>query len=94
MKVKSSEVLAKALALIEGGEQQYVCAAILDVETQIRWDNNGENVISKASKVWMTFKPENISESRKNLQEWWIKGDPARIDTLKLAIIKSLAMND
>lgn len=94
MKVKSSVVLTKALVLIESGEQTYVCAAIQDVETQIRWDNDVANVISKAMQVWMTFKPKNISESRKNLQEWWPKNDPARIETLKSAIVKAKQGND
>jgi hypothetical protein len=94
MKVKSSEILTKALALIESGEQSFVCAAIQDVETQIRWDTGVANVISKALQVWMTFKPKRVSENLKNLQEWWPKGDPERIETLKLAIAKALKGND
>lgn len=94
MKVKSSEVLTKALALIESGAQNFVCAAIQDVETQIRWDSGAPNVISKAMKVWMTFKPERVSENLKNLQEWWPKGNAERIETLKLAIAKALEGND
>lgn len=94
MKVKSSEILTKALALIESGEQNFACAAIQDVETQIRWDSNVNNVFSKAMQVWMTFKPKRVSETLKNLQEWWPKGDPERIETLKLAIAKARKAND
>ena len=94
MKVKSSEILTKALKLIENGEQKFVCAAIQDVETQIRWDAGVNNVISKAMQVWMTFKPKHVSENLKNLSEWWPKGDPIRVETLKLAIDKAKKGND
>jgi hypothetical protein len=94
LKVKSSEVLTKALALIESGEQKFACAAIQDVETQIRWDTGANNVVSKAMKVWMTFKPSHVSENLKNLQEWWPKGDPQRIETLKLAVAMAKKGND
>lgn len=94
MKVKSSVILTQALALIESGQQSFVCAAIQDVETQIRRDNDGANVISKATAVWMTFKPKRVSENLKNLQEWWPKGDPERIETLKAAIEKAKKGND
>jgi len=94
LKVKSSEILTKALQLIESGEQKFVCAAIQDAETQIRWDTGANNVISKAMQVWMTFRPKHVSENLKNLAEWWPKGDHVRIDTLKLAIEKAKKGND
>ena len=94
MKVKSSVILAKALELIQSGEQRYVCAAIQDVETQMRWDEGVPNIISKASKIWMTFKPPHVSDNLKNLQQWWDKGDPKRVETLTKAIETAKKAND
>lgn len=93
MKVKSSLVLTKALAQIESGAQNFVCAAIQDVETQMRWDS-GDNIISKANQVWLTFKPPAIHDNVKSLQQWWPKFDPRRIEALKLAITKAAKNND
>lgn len=94
MKVKSSLILTQALALIENGSQSFVCAAIQDVETQIRWDNKVNNVISKATQLWMTFKPKHVADNLKDIQQWWPKGDPIRVETLKLAIEKAKKNND
>lgn len=93
MKVKSSVVLSKALEQIELGAQNFVCAAIQDVETQMRWDS-GDNIISKATQLWMTFKPPAIHDNVKSLQQWWPKFDPQRIEVLKLAIAKAKKNND
>lgn len=93
MKVKSSVILAEALRLIESGQQHYVCAAIQDVETQMRWDS-GKEISSKAMDVFMTFKPKRIIEGIKRIQEWWPKGDPERLIALKQAIEKAKKQND
>jgi hypothetical protein len=93
VKVKSSVILAEALVLLESGAQQYICAAIQDAETTRRWAT-GEDVRSKALEVLMTFRPEKIRDDVKSLAEWWPRGDPARIETLKQAIIKAKRQND
>jgi hypothetical protein len=93
MKVKSSVVLTKALQLIESNQQSFVCAAIQDVETEMRWEAN-ENVVSKAFVIWMQFKPPIIRDDVKHLQQWWPKGDPERIATLQKAIAIAEARND
>lgn len=93
MKVKSSIVLAAALVLIESGEQSYACAAIQDVETTMRWDEN-QDIQSKAMAIWMTFKPKEIREAIQTLQVWWPKGDLQRIETLKLAVAQAKKQND
>lgn len=95
MKVKSSEVLAKALLLIENGQQQFACAAIQDVETQMRWDLNGENIVSKAQKIFNEFKPKKMQTNpNASIMEWWPKGDIARVEALKLAIDRAKKGND
>lgn len=95
MKVKSSVVLAKALELIESKAQTYACAAIQDVEVQMRWDLNGENVISKAQKVFDEFKPPKMKTNlNASIMEWWPKGDPARIVALQQAIEVAKKRND
>jgi hypothetical protein len=93
MKVKSSLVLSEALVLIENGAQTFVCAAIQDVETTMRWAEK-EDIKSKALSLWMTFKPERVLEQYKTLQQWWEKGDPERVETLKLAIAAAKKRND
>lgn len=93
IKVKASEVLSKALELIKSKEQTFVCAAIQDVETQIRWDRK-EDVKSNAMKIWWRFKPDKVSDNLKNLQQWWDKGDPLRIETLEKAIAVAKKAND
>lgn len=94
MKVKSSVILEECLRLIETGEQIFVCAAIQDVETQIRWDNNGENVSSKAMKVFEAFRPKTVPEVIKLYGEWWPKKSPDRIVALKAAIEVAKKQND
>jgi hypothetical protein len=95
MKVKSSVVLTQALALIESGAQSYACAAIQDVEVQMRWDAGGENVISKAQKVFNAFKPERLAKNpNAAIMEWWPKGDVARIEALTQAIAAAKKGND
>lgn len=93
MKVKSSIILTEALRLIETGAQHYACAAIQDAETQMRWDTKKE-IVSKATEVFMTFKPKRIGESNKRIQEWWPRKDPERIEVLKQAIEKARKQND
>lgn len=94
MKVKASVILTKALELLENGAQTYVCAAIIDVETTMRWEADVNNIISKATQIWMTFKPKHIGDSNKSIQQWWPNGDPERIATLKLAIEVAKKRND
>lgn len=93
MKVESSFVLRAALAKIQSGEQSFVCAAILDVETQMRWDNAGENVVSKAQSIFNTQKPDYI-KSNASIREWWPKGAPERIAALEKAIALAKQRND
>lgn len=94
MKVKSSLVLQKALVLIQSGEQSFACAAIQDVETQMRWDS-GENIISKAQKVFNGFIPENMKTNKNSgIVEWWPKGSPERVEALEAAIKVALKSND
>lgn len=92
MKVKSSVVLTQALALIEAGKQDFVCAVILDVETEMRWDS-GENIISKAQKVFDQFKPDRITRNA-SIMEWWPKKSPERIEALNKAIAVARKSND
>ena len=93
MKVKSSLVLQKALELILKGEQSFACAAIQDVETQMRWDLNGENIVSKAQKTFDQFKPKRIV-SNAAIMEWWPKGSPERVAALEEAIKVARKGND
>lgn len=93
MKVKSSVVLTQALALIQSGEQAFACAAIQDVETQMRWDLNGENIVSKAQKTFNQFKPARIT-SNASIMEWWPKGSPERLVALQQAIEAAKKAND
>lgn len=93
MKVKSSIILSAALVLIESGEQRYVCAAIQDVETTMRWEKK-QDIQSKAMAVFLTFKPEKIRSDIQTLQEWWPKGDPRRVEALKSAIDLAKKRND
>ena len=93
IKAKASVILALALTEIKEGRQQFVCAAIQDVETQMRWDNK-EDVKSNANKIWMRFKPEEVHDNLRNLQQWWPKGDPIRIETLEKAIAVAKKAND
>lgn len=93
VKVKSSVILAEALVLLESGAQSFICAAIQDAETTRRWDT-GQDVSSKSMAVLLTFKPEKIRPEMKLYAEWWPKGDPARIETLKQAIVKAKRQND
>ena len=93
MKVKSSVILTEALRLIETGQQQYACAAILDAETQMRWDTKKE-ISSKAMDIFLTFKPKRIGESNKRIQEWWPRGDSERLTALQAAIEKAKKQND
>jgi hypothetical protein len=93
MKIKSSIVLQKALDLIQNGEQNFACAAIQDVETQMRWDANGENVTSKAQKVFNGFMPDAIVRNA-SIMEWWPKGAPERVTALQEAIKAAKKAND
>lgn len=94
MKVKSSVILTAALALIETGEQTYACAAIQDVETQMRWDLNGENIVSKAQNIFNRFKPKSIPERDASIQQWWPKGAPERLQALQDAIKAAIKAQD
>ena len=93
IKVKSSVILTEALALLESGEQSFICAAIQEVETSRRWAS-GQEISSKAMSILLTFKPEKIQPEMKLYAQWWAKGDPTRIETLKLAIAKAKKQND
>jgi hypothetical protein len=93
MKVKASVVLAAALELIKSGKQSFACAAIQDVETQMRLDADGENIISKAQSIFNTFKPERI-KSNASIVEWWPTGSPERIEALEQAIKLAKQRND
>lgn len=93
IKVRSSAVLAEALVRIKDGRQRYACAAIQDVETDLRYEHK-EDVKSNATKTWMRFKPDHVSESLKSLQEWWPVGSQIRIETLEKAIAAALKAND
>ena len=94
MKIKSSLILGEALKLVESGQQKYACAAIQDVETQIRWDNNVQNVVSKATDIFMKFKPSIIPDNMKLTQGWWPIGSEDRIIALKEAIKIAKQKND
>jgi hypothetical protein len=93
MKVKSSLVLTEALALLENNEQTYACAAIQIAEVDMRYAQK-QDIQSKAMSIWMTFKPKHVREELKSVQQWWDKGDPARIATMKLAIDAAKKRND
>jgi hypothetical protein len=93
MKVKSSIILADALKLIESGEQTFACAAILDVETALRWEHK-ENVTSKAMQVFERFRPKRVVDAMKIYGEWWPKGSPDRIIALNAAIVAAKKQND
>lgn len=94
MKVKSSLVLQGALARILDGRCNYACAAIQDCETDLRYENNGENIVSKATQIFNTFKPKSVPELNKGIQEWWPKGSEERVVALKLAIDVAVAKGD
>lgn len=94
MKVKSSTVLEGALRLINSGEQRYACAAIIDVETSIRWANDGDNVVSKAMPIFKTFMPQDVPKASASCQAWWPKGDPGRPKALEDAIALALSKGD
>lgn len=93
MKVKASVVLTAALDLILTGKQTFACAAIQDVETQMRWDADGENIVSKAQSIFNTFKPDRI-KTNISIVEWWPKGAPERIAALESAIKLAKQRND
>ena len=92
--MKSSTVLEEALKRIEDGSQSYACAAIQDVETDMRYANNNRDVKTRATLIWMRFKPKCVDESMKLMQAWWPKKDPARIDALNKAIAQAKKAND
>ena len=85
IKVKASEVLTEALARILDKRQFFACAAIQDVETDIRYEKKDE-VKSNAAKIFSQFKPKQVRDDMKIFSEWWPKGDERRIDALKMAI--------
>ena len=93
MKVKSSVVLTEALTRIESNIQSFACAAIQDVETDMRFQHN-ENVSSKASMFFAKYKPKIIDENMKATQPWWPKGSQERITALRNAIKDALTKND
>lgn len=93
MKVKSSIILAEALKLIESGEQSFACAAILEVETCLRWKHK-ENVTSKASQIFERFKPKHVPETQKLYSQWWATNSPDRIVAIKAAIEAAKKQND
>ena len=93
MKVKSSVILSGALELIETGTQRYACAAIQDVETDLRFLHN-ENVTSKAMQVFSRYQPAWVNDNVKLSQTWWPKDSPDRITALKSAIATCLTKGD
>lgn len=94
IKLKASFVLEEALNLILNKSQSFACAAIQDVETQVRWDNNGDEVKSNAAKIFAQFKPKDKRDDMKLFGEWWPKDDERRIDALKQAIEIAKKRND
>ena len=92
--MKSSTVLEEALKRIVGGTQSYACAAIQDVETDMRYANNNKDVKTRATQIWLRFKPKEIDESMKLMQAWWPKKDPQRITALNKAIEQAKKAND
>lgn len=93
IKVKASEVLTEALARIIDKRQAFACAAIQDVETDIRFAKKDE-VKSNAMKIFAKFKPPQVREDMKTYGEWWPKGDERRIEALKMAIETAKKAND
>lgn len=93
MKIKSSLILIEALKLIENGEQSFACAAILDVETSLRWEHN-ENIISKATQIFERYRPKSVVLAMKTYGEWWPKNSNDRIIALKSAIELAQKQND
>lgn len=94
MKIKSSEILERAKALILSGEQSFACAAIQDVETDLRYANNGKDVKNNAAKFFAPYRPENIPDNMKASQPWWPKGASERIDALDNAIADAKKKGD
>ncbi len=93
MKIKAVIILEEALKLIESGEQKFVCAAIQDVETTMRWEC-GHEITSNALSVFTTFKPKEVRKDVQIYSEWWPKGDIRRIEALKSAIILAKKQNN
>lgn len=83
---KSSYVLLEALKLINGNKQTYACAAIQDVETTLRYANNGRDVKTNATSIFAKYRPSDIPDNMKASQGWWPKGSALRVEALEKAI--------
>ena len=94
LKLKASDVLSRALNLIQTGQQRYACCAIQDVETQVRWDTGEQNVSSKAMNVFSTFMQTTVKPEYKSLGEWWPVGSPDRLAALEKAILLAIKRGD
>lgn len=93
MKIKSSAILQEALDNIVAGEQRYVCAAIQDVETELRLFYN-ENISSKAMQVFSKHKPEWVRDDVKLSSSWWPKGSGERLAALQKSIETAISKGD
>ena len=94
MKVKSSEVLQEALARIIDGRCRYACAAIQDVETDMRYANGNKDVRCNALKIFSTLRPPEVKLINSTIREWWPVRDPLRIVALEKAIAIAKKSND
>ena len=93
MKFKSSFILGEALKRILDGSQQYACAAIQSVETDLRFEHQ-ENVTSKASSVFAKYRPQHVKDNVKDTQNWWPKGDALRVVAIESAIKYAASKGD
>ncbi len=93
MKVKAVVILEEALKLIISGEQKFVCSAIQDVETTMRWELRQE-ITSNALAIFYTFKPKEVRKDVQMYSEWWPKGDERRIEALTKAIALAKKQNN
>lgn len=94
MKVKSSAVLRQVKSEILRGQHDFICCAIISVETDMRIDSKVNDVTSNAQGIVNTFKPKIIRENMKMSQPWWDKGSPDRMEALDKAILLAVKRND
>lgn len=93
MRIKSSVILQSALDSIVAGEQQYACAAIMLVETNLRWEHN-QDVKSNAMQIFSKQMPKRVIIAIRNNSAWWDKGSPERVEALQLAINEAESKGD
>lgn len=96
MKVKASMVLKEALVRHLAGAQNctYICCAIQDVETDLRYEHKVKELTSNALQLFKTFRPKTVAVESQDMQPWWPKGDPVRVDTLNKTIEMAVKRND